>query len=86
MVNYNVIYDFLCLIVIFSFFKTILLGLIFELIWPTHFFNKKNNINFSSKRLRSFNENLIKFFNPNDFYLNYYFVFFKFFFLNRFVK
>jgi hypothetical protein len=45
---------------IYMFFKLILLSSIVELMWPTHFFNKKHNINYNKVKYRSFLEVFLK--------------------------
>jgi hypothetical protein len=43
----------------YNFIKLLIFSSIFELIWPTQFFNRRNNFNFLIK-FRSFTENLLK--------------------------
>lgn len=45
---------------LFSIVKLVILCIIIELIWPTHFFNKRHNINFYSIKLRDFQSTLLK--------------------------
>ena len=68
----------LLILFIYTFFKTILISSIFELIWPTQFFNKKNNLNFKNYKNKSFIEFLLKIKNFNK----YIFIFNTFFFKN----
>lgn len=43
----------------YNFIKVIIIGSIVELILPTHYFNKKNNIN-NNLKFRTFTETLLK--------------------------
>ena len=45
---------------LYMFFKLILLSSIVELMWPTHFFNKKHNISYGKFKHRSFLEVFLK--------------------------
>ena len=45
---------------VYMFFKLILLSSIVELMWPTHFFNKKHNISLHRVKYRSFCETFLK--------------------------
>ena len=64
-INYNFNQYFLFsdeLIIVFLFYnfiKLLIFSSIFELIWPTQFFNRRNNFNFILK-FRNFNEILLK--------------------------
>ena len=71
--------DILLIFIVYNFFKLLMFNLIVELIWPTQFFNKKNNINFISYRLRSYTEYLLKLRNINSFYKTNCLLLFKFF-------
>lgn len=44
----------------YMFFKLVLLSSIVELMWPTHFFNKKHNISLHRAKKRSFLEFFLK--------------------------
>ena len=59
--------NFLLILFIYTFFKTVLISSIFELIWPTQLFNKKNNISYNFFKNRSFLEFFIKIKNFNKF-------------------
>lgn len=51
--------EFIVLIIIYNFIKLIIIGSIVELILPTHYFNKKNNIN-NNLKFRNYTETLLK--------------------------
>jgi hypothetical protein len=44
----------------YNFFKFLILNSVIELIWPTHYFNRKHNIGFKAYRLRTYTETLLK--------------------------
>jgi hypothetical protein len=69
--------DFLIVIMIYSFLKLLVLSVIHELIWPTHYFNKKHNVGYLAYRLRSYSEFLLKLKNNNSYFCVYYLWFFK---------
>ena len=69
--------DFLIILMIYNFLKLLIISIIHELIWPTHYFNKKHNIGYSSYKLRSYTEYLLKLKNNNTFFYIYYMWFFK---------
>lgn len=48
--------ELLTILFIFNFFKLIMWSSIFELLWPTQFFNRRNNIFYQSFRFRTFVE------------------------------
>lgn len=52
--------ELLIILFLFSIAKLIILCIIIELIWPTHFFNKRHNINFQTLKLRDFQSVLLK--------------------------
>jgi hypothetical protein len=54
---------------LYSFLKLLLLSSILELVWPSHFFNKRNNLNFNSIKFRNFTEVLLKLKDTNRFLL-----------------
>ena len=43
----------------YNFIKLLIFSSVFELIWPTHFFNRRNNFN-SILKFRGFTETLLK--------------------------
>ena len=45
---------------IYMFFKLVLLSSMMELMWPTHYFNKKHNISLNKIKYRSFLEIFLK--------------------------
>lgn len=49
------------ILILYVFFKSILLSLLLELIWPTHMFNKKNNFSYLVKKKKGFLEIFLKF-------------------------
>ena len=67
--------NLLLILFIYTFYKNILISSIFELIWPTQIFNKKNNINFNNYKKKSFIEFFIKIkeFNKFNFLINLFF-------------
>jgi hypothetical protein len=69
--------DFLIVLMIYNFLKLLVIGVIHELVWPTHYFNKKHNIGYSSYKLRTYTEYLLKLKNNNTFFYIYYMWFFK---------
>lgn len=73
-INYN-FEDVLVVFLLYNFFKYLIMCSIIELIWPTQFFNRKNNIGYQLIRFRTYTETLLKLRN----FSNYYFVFNKFF-------
>ena len=49
----NYLDNLLVIVMVYFFFKSLVLSLVLELLWPTQIFNKKNNINI--ERLNKFN-------------------------------
>ena len=45
---------------LYNFFKFLVLNSVIELIWPTHYFNRKNNIGYKMYRARTYTEVLQK--------------------------
>lgn len=70
--------EFLIVLLIYNFLKLVIFNSIFELIWPTHFFNRKNNYNF--KKCRSFVGFILKLRPKNYFYLTFYKSYLNFYF------
>lgn len=64
----------------YNFIKLLIFSSVFELIWPTHFFNRRNNFN-SVLKFRNFNETLLKlksnYLVKNSFNLIFFNYFFK---------
>jgi len=52
--------EILLICLIYNFVKLIIFNSIIELIWPTNYFNKKHNINFSLIKFRGFTETILK--------------------------
>ena len=69
--------NLLLILFIYTFFKTILISSIFELIWPTQFFNKKNNLSYVISKKRLFTEFFLKIKNFNKFIFIFNIFFFK---------
>ena len=67
---------------IYFFFKLIIISSMFELLWTTHFFNKKNNVSILKIKTRLFLETFLKLNPLNSYHLNLNFFFFKFLILN----
>ena len=66
------------LILIFFFYyilKLIILSSIVELLWPTHFFNKKNNIFKNKIKYRLFSEYFLKTYSKSTFLITFNFIF-----------
>jgi len=73
---FNYIDNMLLVLMLYFFFKSVLLSSMLELIWPTHIFNKKNNFSYSLYKKKSFIEVFLKFKNYNSFLniLNKFFI------------
>ena len=56
----NILQDIFIIMMLYIFLKLTLLGSLIELVWPTHFFNKRNLTTTNSFRIRSFIEVIIK--------------------------
>ena len=63
--------DFVVVIFLYSFFKYLIMCAITELIWPTQFFNRRQNIGYQVWRFRTYTEVLLKLRG----YSNYYYAF-----------
>lgn len=74
--------DVLVVFLFYNFFKYLITCSILELIWPTQYFNRKNNIGFQVLRFRTYSEFLLKLRN----YSSYYFLYNKFFLKNLLYK
>ena len=57
---YSILEDIFVVLMLYSFFKLVLLSSIIELIWPTQFFNRRNSSGSLNFRLRTFVEFLVK--------------------------
>lgn len=57
---YTYMSNLLLIYFMYMFFKLILLSSIVELMWPTHYFNKKHNISHGRAKNRSFLESFLK--------------------------
>jgi len=73
--------ELVTLVLIYNFFKLLVVSSIIELLWPTQFFNRKNTILFQFCRKRAFLEFLIYLFRPfirniviNRFFVRYIFI------------
>lgn len=60
--------ELITILLFYNFFKLLTFSSIVELIWPTQFFNRKNNINYKVFRYRSYVEFLLKLRTNNIFY------------------
>lgn len=65
--NWN-LEDALVVLLIYNFFKYIIMCSIVELIWPTQFFNRKNNIGYQVLRFRTYTETILKLRNYSSFF------------------
>jgi len=65
--NWN-LEDALVVLLIYNFFKYIIMCSIVELIWPTQFFNRKNNIGYQVLRFRTYTETVLKLRNYSSFF------------------
>lgn len=74
--------EIVVLLIFYNFVKLIIIGSIVELIWPTHYFNKKNNINQYLIRFRTYSEFLLKL-RPINYSLNVFNKSFLFFLLSK---
>lgn len=61
---YSMSEDILVVLMMYSFLKLILLSSIFELIWPTQFFNRRNSSSVVNYRLRTYTETVLKLLSP----------------------
>lgn len=61
--------NMLLVLMLYFVFKSVLLSLVLELIWPTHIFNKKNNFSYVISKKKIILEVFLKFKN-NNFVLN----------------
>lgn len=57
---YSMLEDVFVVLMLYSFIKLVLLSSLFELIWPTQFFNRRHTSGLNSYRLRTFSETLLK--------------------------
>jgi hypothetical protein len=82
-INTNVFYseELFSIIMAYNFFKLTSMSSLMELLWPTHFFNRKNTILFRFCRKRAFLEFLLYAFRPfikniliNRFFVKHVFV------------
>ena len=73
--NYN-FEDIIVVFLLYNFFKYLIMCSIIELIWPTQFFNRKNNIGYQLIRFRTFTETILKLRNFSNFYLIFNKIFF----------
>ncbi len=73
----NFLENFFFIFIIYNFFKFLIVNIINELIFITHYFNKKFNISLQLNKLKYFNETILKINNNYCYYLFYY-IFYKF--------
>lgn len=64
--------ELLTILFIFNFFKLTMWSSIFELLWPTQFFNRRNNIFYQSFRFRTFVEFNLKLNSVSTNYSSFY--------------
>lgn len=79
--NWN-LEDILVVLLLYNFFKYVIMCSIVELIWPTQFFNRKNNIGYQVLRFRTYTETILKLRN----YSSYFYLFNIFMLNNTFFK
>jgi hypothetical protein len=65
--NWN-LEDILVVLLLYNFFKYVIMCSIVELIWPTQFFNRKNNIGYQVLRFRTYTETILKLRNYSSFF------------------
>ena len=65
--NWN-LEDILIVLLLYNFFKYVIMCSIVELIWPTQFFNRKNNIGYQVLRFRTYTETILKLRNYSSFF------------------
>ena len=64
---YNFVWeDLLVIFFLYSFLKYVILCSINELIWPTHFFNRKHSNSYTKNRFRTYVEYINKFYQNED--------------------
>jgi hypothetical protein len=69
-IAYSTIFDDLIVILmLYSFIKILLMSSVIELIWPTQFFNRRQNIGFQVFKNRTYTEVFLKLNTPNQFVL-----------------
>ncbi len=71
-VNSTFLADFLSILMLYSVFKFILVGIVTEMIWPTQFFNRTVSYLNDTVRYRSYTEYILKLINYSSFYFIYY--------------
>ena len=71
--------EIIIIFLFYNFIKVLIFGSVFELIWPTQFFNRRHCNKFF--KVRSFTESILKLKNNNSYYntfnlyiLNYFFL------------
>jgi hypothetical protein len=70
--NYSFWADLLSIVMLYSVFKFLLVGLVTEMIWPTQLFNRTHSYLNNSLRFRSYNEFILKLFDYSTFFFLFY--------------
>ena len=65
--TYGAFDHMLTIFMMYSFLKLLLLSSLLELVWPTHFFNKRHNFNLNTIKHRTFLEVILKLRSNNSF-------------------
>jgi hypothetical protein len=83
--NYKIysIDELVAILLFYNFFKLLVFSSLVELIWPTQFFNRKNNISYKLFRYRTYTEFLLKLRLPNFFKDTFNSGLLKYFFLKK---
>ncbi len=69
---YSLLEDIFVVLMLYSFIKLVLLSSLVELIWPTQFFNRRNSMNTSNFRLRTYTEVLLKLRSSNSVFSHFF--------------
>jgi hypothetical protein len=59
--------ELIAILLFYNFFKLLVFSSLVELIWPTQYFNRKNNINYRVYRYRTYTEFFLKLRNTSNF-------------------
>ncbi len=59
--------ELISILLFYNFFKLLVFSSLVELIWPTQYFNRKNNINYRVFRYRTYTEFFLKLRNTSTF-------------------
>lgn len=67
--------DFIVVLLLYNFFKYLIMCTMIELVWPTQYFNRRHNISYERMRFRTYTEVILKLSNytVSYFLILYYF-------------